>query len=340
MFNSIKKKFFFENWGRNSHYILTSGLLNRLNANEDLQGNIIMPEGHCICEYSLKQPINYDAFSDLHIVIFDGIKDYHEKKFFFDRHSKKNIHIHYIGKFNYFWKNITNSKLLYPININEHKQNIENVKKKFPISYSQNFRKFLITLSNIKKNYTKTLKLFFSEELLIYFGNIKPNKSYILSLIEKYKIDKDKIELLIDESSLNLENKIKIYVQLIFQIKNFVRNTEDYHILIEFINIFFRLIISNFIKNNIKNSFIYDGAFLNKNYINIYNSYGGNHHKYIDFGSKIGFDIIYPRIDDIIKYRPIYNFVFLDEEIINYNELDLEEYFNNKIINFTKLLTI
>jgi hypothetical protein len=340
MYTSIKKKFFFENWGRNSNYILTSGLLNRLNAREDLQGNIILPEGHCICEYSLKQSINYDAFSDLHIVIFDGIRDFQEKTFFFDRHSNKNIHIHYVGKFNYFWKNIPNSSLLYLNSIDEHRKNIENVKKNFPISYSQNLRKFFITLSNINKDYHKTLKLFFSGELLIYFGNIKPNKSYISNLIANYKIDKDKINLLIDESSLNFENKIKTYVQLIFQLKNFVRIDGDYHNLIEFINTFFRLIISNFIKNNIKNSFIYDGGFLNKNFINIYNSYGGNHHKYIDFGSKIGFDIIYPRTDDIIKYKPIYNFIFLDEEILDYNEFDLEKYFNNKIINFVKFLTI
>lgn len=337
MYTSIKKKFFFENWGRNSHYILTSGLLNRLNAAEDVHGNIVMPEGHCICEYTLKQPINYDVFSDLHIIIFDGIKDYKEKTYFFDKYSNKNLHFHYIGKFDYFWNKIPNASLLYLDSISGHKKNLINVKKKFPISYSQNLRKFFITLSNFSKDYSKTLKLFFSTELLIYFGNIKPNNGYISNLILNYRIDKEKINFLMDENFLDLEKKIKIYVQIIFQIKNFITVDTDYYNLIEFINIFFRLIISNFIKKNIKNSFIYDGFFLNKNFINIYNSFGGYQHKYIDFGSKVGFDKIYPRTDDIIKYRSSYEFLFLDEKILDFNEFDLEMYFNKKIINVSKI---
>ena len=57
MLTNIKRNFFFEDWGRNSHYILTSGLLNRLNAKENSSGKILLPEGHCICEYSLKKKL-------------------------------------------------------------------------------------------------------------------------------------------------------------------------------------------------------------------------------------------------------------------------------------------
>ena len=142
MLSNIKNNIFFQDWGRNSHYLLTSGLLNRLKAWEGNDGKIYLPKGHCICEYSLKHKIDYDPYSDLHIVIFDGIKDYLEKTYFFEKYSHKNIHIHYVGKFDFFWNDIPNSNLLYNQDLNEFIKNLEEVKKKFPKAFLHNLFKF------------------------------------------------------------------------------------------------------------------------------------------------------------------------------------------------------
>ena len=262
------------------------------------------------------------------------MKDYLSKQFFYDKYSNKKLHIHYIGKFDYFWNNIPDANLLYKDNLSTFNDNLDNVKKFFPITYSQNFRRYLITISNCKKDYSTFIKFFFNSKLNIYFGNITPKKSYISNLVDYFMIDETKIyNLILDDDAISIEKKVKFFNEIIFQIKDKIKNKKNYQVLIEFINIFFRIIISNFIKNT-KNTFIYDGHFLNKNFINIYNSLGGNQHNYIDFGSKVGFDTIYPRVDDIIKYRQNYKLVSLDEEILNFNEKNLETYFLDKIIDF------
>ena len=340
MFTYIKKKLLFETWGRHSHYLLSSGLLTRLKAKESKNGQIILPNGHCICDFNLKENIDYSLYDNLHIILFDGIKDYVEKKYFFDKYSSKKIYIHYIGKFDHFWKKIPNSCLLYDNNIEDFKKNLIISKKLFPNVYSQNLRRLFITSVNFTKNYSLFYKYYFSGKKNIYFGNIYPKQEYLIYIKNKYHLNEKDIELLLNQKDkINIDIKIKVLVNLIFKIKDLIKHDQDYNILIEFINTFFRLIIATHL-SRYENFFIYDGKFYNKNFFNIYNSLGGNHHVYLDFGSKIGFDPIYPRVDDIIKYKKNYKLTHLEEKILFLNKEETKDYFEIKLHNFLNDLII
>ena len=67
----------------------------------------------------------------------------------------------------------------------------------------------------------------------------------------------------------------------------------DYPYLNEFLLFMIRNVLCNFLKEK-NNFFIYDGAGGDFNF-NAYEMLFGNQHIYLDFGSKVGFDIVYPR---------------------------------------------
>ena len=67
----------------------------------------------------------------------------------------------------------------------------------------------------------------------------------------------------------------------------------DYPYLNEFLLFMIRNILCNFLKEK-SNFFIYDGEGGNSNF-NAYEMLLGNQHVYLDFGSKVGIDAVYPR---------------------------------------------
>ena len=331
-----RRKFFFEQWGRESYYLLTSGLLQRLNAKEDNKGGIILPEEQCIFDffddnYSKKK---YESKTDIHIIILHGINEYKKKYPFIQKYfSDKKIHIHYVGKFDFFWNKIENSQILYPFTRLEFKNNLLKIKTQFPTIYEQRYRRTLITLNNFKKNMQLFTQFSIGYPKIIYFGNIKPKNDYITNSCEKFKINSNQILRFFDQIKTynDLIKKINIFCELKEKI---IQNVDlnYYPDLVEFFNIIVRNILCEYLKS-FKNVKIYDGKYKNKFFFNAYESYFGKQHIYIDFGVKIGYDEVYPRVDEILRYKNNGLYFLLGEEFFFFDKNKTYEYLEKKIVS-------
>ena len=96
----------------------------------------------------------------------------------------------------------------------------------------------------------------------------------------------------------NTNNKVELKekINLLCKIKNDLLNSlgkKCYPYLNEFYLFMIRNLICNILKKN-ENFLIYDGLGGNHNF-NAYEMFFGNQHTYLDLGSKVGFDKIYPR---------------------------------------------
>ena len=96
----------------------------------------------------------------------------------------------------------------------------------------------------------------------------------------------------------NTNNKVELKekINLLCKIKNDLLNSlgkKCYPYLNEFYLFMIRNLICNILKKD-ENFLIYDGLGGNHNF-NAYEMFFGNQHTYLDLGSKVGFDKIYPR---------------------------------------------
>ena len=99
-----------------------------------------------------------------------------------------------------------------------------------------------------------------------------------------------------------------------------------------------RYSICNYLKN-IKNFNIHDGLGGEENY-NAYEMLLGNQHIYLDFGSKVGFDKIYPR-QALLQYFNKKTISFnLDEEFLFKDIENSNLYLKEKIDEFFLKLNI
>jgi len=340
MYRNYRRKFFFEQWGRESYYLLTSGLLQRLNAREDETGKIILPENHYICDFDSDfSKKKYESKSNLHIVILHGINEYKRKRSIINNFfPNKNIHIHYVGKFDYYWNNIENSNILYPFSRFEFEKNLIKIKEQFPNLYNQQYRRFLITLNNLKKNVTLFSKFTLGSPKIIYFGNIVPKNEYLENISEKFNISLKKLNVFFEkvEKYENLSAKIKIFSELKDRILQKTKSN-FYPDLLELFNIIIRNVLCEYLKsfNNIQ---IYDGKYKNRLFFNAYESYFGKQHTYLDFGVKIGYDEVYPRVDEIIRYKNNGLFFLLDENFFFFDKIKTYQYLEEKINSFLELI--
>lgn len=332
---------FFDQWGRFSYYLLSSGLINELEG--QVQKNFINLRPNKRLVILRSNHIDDEIFNggfDLSIVLFDGIEEYKNNQNLFERLSKNNLSFHYVGEFKDFWKKVPNSFPLYPFeSINSFLEAQKKYKKLYSQLYYQRNRQLGVTGQNFFKNSSLFVKILFGSPKYIYFGNITPSESIIKyykhhGINEKYfsEFCNKKIDMKNINKAVNLFCKIKnIYLEKFIEHKP--------HVLISYINLLLRNLVINLIKTK-KNVIIHDGKFKGFNFYNAYQSFGGNQHTYLDFGSKLGFDTIYPRVDDIFKYKKKYLFLNLKEEFIFMNESESFNYLNDKILDFITRLDL
>ena len=330
---------FFNRWGRFSYYLLSSGLIERLGGFQ--YGNTIkLPHNKDILILRSKDTHKKQKYEnkDLSIILFDGIEEYLGNQSLFEELSNNKLSFYYVGKFDKFWKKVPNSFQLYPFNTYDdflYKQ--ISYSKLYSKLYFQRNRQLLVTINNSLKKPKIFSEIFFGKPKYVYFGNIKPSNSLIkyyknFGINEEHFISfcNDTIEI------TNLDSKIKLFCEIkdIYLSKFII---DKPHIIISFINLLLRNLIVNLIKTN-KKVLVYDGQFKGTNFFNAYQCYGGIQHTYIDFGSKLGFDTIYPRIDDIFKYKKKYLYIKIDENFILMNKLNSHTYLYKLILNFIKKL--
>jgi hypothetical protein len=96
-----------------------------------------------------------------------------------------------------------------------------------------------------------------------------------------------------------------------------------------------RNILCNFLKNK-KNFFIYDNCGRNNLNFNAYEMFLGGQHVYLDLGSKVGYDKIYPRtaLLNFLK-RDTQRFI-CDEKFFFLKKNDSNQYLQNKYEHFLK----
>ena len=331
---------FFNRWGRFSYLLFSSGLIERLGGVQ-CGRTIKLPQSKDILILRSKEThkkLSYEN-KDLSIILFDGIEEFLNNQNLFEELSKNKLSFYYVGKFDSFWKKVPNSFQLYPFEIYDNFLNKQiEYSKLYSKFYFQRNRQLSVTINNsIKKPYIFS-KIFFGKPKYIYFGNIKPSKS-IIKYYKNFGInERHFVSFCNDTIRINdLDSKIKLFCEIKdMYLGNFILDKP--HVIISFINLLLRNLIVNLIKTN-KKVFIYDGQFRGTNFFNAYQCYGGIQHTYIDFGSKLGFDTVYPRIDDIFKYKKKYLFIKIDEDFIFMNRNNSHTYLYNLILNFIKKLT-
>jgi hypothetical protein len=289
----IRKYFFSEEFGRNVIWVMLSGFFLKIGAKENILGQIIMPKDHYLFNLDEKKINNeYLNYNNLHYILFDGATEYlSDTKL---QNIKKKINIYYVGKFDYFWKDIKNSQSLFPASVDEFNDLLPKIKKKFPIFFKKYlFKKFITTLINTKKS-----RLFynhvFEKKKFTYYGYIRPTKE-LLEIYQKHlNLEYDQFKIFFEQS--NSYTQLKKNLIKFCDLKTYLLKTvktRDYPYLNEFLLFAIRNILCNFLKG--KHSFlIHDGAGGDFNF-NAYEMILGNQHVYLDFGSKVGTDTVYPR---------------------------------------------
>jgi len=334
----IRKYIFSEELGRNIIWVMLSGFFLKIGAKENLFGQIIMPDDHYLFNLDDNQiDKNYLDYKNLHYIFFDGSTEFLNDDRF--KNIKKKVNIYYVGQIPGFWENIKNCQPLFSDNINDLDRNIIEIKKKYPIFFKKYFLKiFLTSLVNFKKP-KLAINHIFGKKKYVYYGYIKPTKKH-LEIYQKY-LRTDKYNYIIFfEKSKNIQDlKYKIN-QLCFMKNNLLNDIDQkyYPYINEFILFMIRNIICNILLSK-ENFLIYDGLGGNYNF-NAYEMFFGNHHTYLDLGSKVGFDKIYPR-QALLKLfkRNIISFN-LTEDFFLHNKNDSEEKLFNSIIEFLNKLNI
>ena len=252
-----------------------------------------MPKDHYLFNLDDKKINNeYLDYNNLHYILHDGAIEYLSDTRL--KNIKKKVNIYYVGKLDNFWKDIKNTKPLFPDSLNEFNDLLPEIKKKFPIFFKKYcLKKFFITLINTKK-----FKLFnnhtFESKKYVYYGYIRPTKEHLEIYQKHLNLEYDQFKIFFEQCSnySQLKKNVIKFCTLKTHLLTTVK-TRDYPYLNEFLLFMIRNILSNFLKEK-KNFFIYDGKGGNSNF-NAYEMLLGNHHIYLDFGSKVGIETVYPR---------------------------------------------
>ncbi len=289
----IRKYLFSEELGRNIIWVMLSGFFLKIGAKENLFGQIIMPKGHYLFNLDDKNlDLNYLKFDHLHYIFFDGSTEFLNDERF--KQIKKRTNIYYVGQLNQFWKNIENSQPLFNSDLNTLIENIEHTKKKFPFFYKKYFLKNILTTISGIRNFRLTANHVVGKKKYVYYGYIKPTRRHLDFYQNKLGINKYNFEIFFESTKNQVELNEKI--NLLCKIKNDILNSlgkECYPYLNEFCLFMIRNLICNILKKHEK-FLIYDGLGGDQNF-NAYEMFFGKQHIYLDLGSKVGFDSIYPR---------------------------------------------
>jgi hypothetical protein len=333
----IRQFFFSEEHGRNTIWLMLSGFFLKIGAKENFYGQIVMPENHYLFNLDKKNFNNdYLKFDNLHYIILDGpvehLNDNRIKEI-----KKKNINIYYVGRFNNYWKNIKNSQPLFTENNIELQSIFIQIEKKFPIFFKKYFLKRLTTTIFATKNIKLFINHIIKKEKYVYYGYIKPTQKHINFLNHFLNLGNHEINSFFEENKNfnNLQKKIKEICTLKENLLNKIKNLH-YPYLNELLLFLIRNTLCNFLKGK-KSFFIYDGAGGDLNF-NAYEIFFGNQHTYIDLGSKVGYDKIYPRSALLsLSQRKTVNF-FCEEDFFLLNKNNSNLYLQNKIDNFFKTI--
>jgi len=171
---------------------------------------------------------------------------------------------------------------------------LEQVKKKFPIFFKKYLLKKIATTFLGIKNTNLFTNHVIKKEKYVYYGYIKPTQNHI-DVYKNFLNLKDNQLNYFFESNINV-NILKKKIKEICNLKEYLMNTvKKYHYpyVNEFLLFMIRNVLCNFLKSK-KNFLIYDGIGGNFNF-NAYEMFFGSHHTYLDLGSKVGYDEIYPR---------------------------------------------
>ena len=141
---SLRKFLFSESYGRNIIWLMLSGFFTKVDAKENHLGDIIMPDDHYLFNLDNNNlDESYLNYNNLHFIVLDGpvqhMNDQRLKKL------RKKTRIHYVGKFDNYWRNIENASLLYPNNPSYQEKILLSIKKEFPIIFKKYFLKKLLT---------------------------------------------------------------------------------------------------------------------------------------------------------------------------------------------------
>jgi hypothetical protein len=161
----IRKYFFSEEFSGNIIWVMLSGFFLKIEAKENILGQIIMAKDHYLFNLDEKKINNeYLNYNNLHYILFDGATEYLSDTRL--HNIKKKVNIYYVGKLNNFWKDIKNSEPLFPASFDEFNDLLPKIKKRFPIFFKKYFfKKFITTLINAKK-----LRLF-NNHVYLDFGS-------------------------------------------------------------------------------------------------------------------------------------------------------------------------
>lgn len=332
----LRKLLFSEEYGRNVIWLMLSGFFLRLNAHENKFGQIILPDNHYL--FNIDEDINnneYLKYENLHFIVLDGpvqhLNDTRISKI------KKQVNIHYVGKFDKYWNKIKKSQPLFSQNYLEFHENVIKIKSKYPIFFKKYFLKNFITTISGFKNLRMLSHHSFKSKKYVYYGYIKPTHDYINFLKNFINIDIKKISDFFNGNS-SLENLKKNIKKLCDLKELLLSNTKEnnYPYVNELLLFIIRNILCNYLRNK-KKFVIYDGLGGKKNF-NAYEMLLGNNHIYLDFGSKVGYDLIYPR-SALLDNSNRENVRFLCEE--QFFDLDNRKsyaYLDNKIEEFLSKL--
>ena len=289
----MRKYFFSEKLGRNIIWVMLSGFFLKFNARENLFGQIVLPKDHFFFNLDdNKIDPNYINFNTLHYFFFDGSAEYLRDNRL--KQIKKKLKIYYVGRLGKFWNNIENSSLLFTKNYKELEKDIIVAKKKFPIFFMKYYLKcFLTTIINFKK-FKLTFQHILGKRKFVYYGYIKPTTFHLKFYQKKLGIKKYNFKLFFEET--NNSSQLKDKINYLCYIKDDIFNllgVKSYPYLNEFFLFMIRNIVCNILKKK-KDFIIHDGLGGDHNF-NAYEMLFGNQHIYLDLGSKVGFDKIYPR---------------------------------------------
>ena len=327
----VREYLFPEEYGRNIIWVMLSGFFLRIGATENIFGQIKMPKDNYLFNLDEKNlDNNYLRFKNLHYVVLDGPVQYLEDERL--KKIKRKVNIHYVGKLDQFWNKIENSQPLFEEDYKKNREIINNVRQKFPIFFKKYFiKKFFTTLNNLKKM-DLTLNHIFGKKKYLFYGYITPTESHIINFQKNLNLDLAEIKDFFDFKKLSEDFNSRL--NYICKLKNKLINQNNKNI--PYINELILFMIRNLIcvhLKNIKSFFIYDGLGGKKNY-NAYEMLLGNQHIYLDFGSKVGFDKIYPR-QAILQLSNKNNISFnLEEDFLNKNAEDSKLYLKKKIEEF------
>ena len=331
----IRKYLFSEEYGRNIIWVMLSGFFLKVGAKENILGQIIMPKEHYLFNLDEKKINNeYLNYKNLHYILLDGSTEYLSDSRL--KNIKKKVNIYYVGKLDNFWRNNKHAQPLFQENLNDFNNTLIKIKKEFPIFFKKYFlKKIITTLINTKK-----FKLFnkhmFDNNKYVYYGYIRPTKEHLNFYQKCLNLEYDQFKIFFEKCSdyTDLQKKIKKISDLKRNLLGVVK-INDYPYLNEFLLFMIRNVLCNFLKEK-NNFFIYDGAGGDFNF-NAYEMLFGNQHIYLDFGSKVGFDIVYPRQALLylcnrktVRFSLSENLFFLNEDkSFLYLQRKIDEFLNN-----------